>query len=260
MPVGWRYGNWKFTSSSQPAYAAFVNVQWDLSPSFPQSATIPGQDNDVASFQIAGDPSGTILTLYGIDTPRLSNDPSIGSGWADVYDWVGAGAVSTMNNSIEVIAWGYDTDGIPYTLVYETPITDPAHPQPADIDVASRSDSGPSQATLTEVFAALSSLGNQELSDLIGQVVPLVQNGARDGQPPVTCDATCMSNSDFPWYVCFLHHKCTICSQVPMCRVSRSGHLITNTVLSRSTGAQESGYNTFTVTLFSLKSEIWTNN
>ncbi|CAL1699634.1 unnamed protein product [Somion occarium] len=96
-PPGWFYGNWKVTYTSQPTYLPFDNMQYDSSPVFPQSATLPGQNNDLTSYQTAN--SSTILTVYGIDTPRRSNDPSLGPEWDVVYDFVGMGNLAAINNS-----------------------------------------------------------------------------------------------------------------------------------------------------------------
>ncbi|KAK7685979.1 hypothetical protein QCA50_010789 [Cerrena zonata] len=59
--------------------------------------TLPGQNNDLISYQLAND--STILTAYGIDTHRRSNDPSMGSEWDAIYGLVGSGALVPDNNS-----------------------------------------------------------------------------------------------------------------------------------------------------------------
>lgn len=192
MPAGWLYGNWHVTYSSQPTYLSLLNLQWSPSPHFPGSDALPGQNNDLSSFQLANDP--TVRTAYGIDTPRRSNNKTLGSGWNDVYDFVGTGGLAAVNNSIEIMAWGYDTEGVPYTVMYETAVLDPAQPQPADLDIDSKSDMGPTNATLHFIFKALLELGNQDISELVKQTVPLVQNGARRGLGPVVCDAACVNN------------------------------------------------------------------
>ncbi|KAI0786490.1 hypothetical protein C8Q75DRAFT_276172 [Abortiporus biennis] len=169
----------------------FLNFQFDSSPVFPQSIDFPGQNNDLTSFQA---PNSTIIhTGFGIDTPRRSNDKSLGSEWNDVYDFVGTGAFSETNNTWELLAWGYDTCSDGYMVIYETPVA--ANGAPAGLDIESRTDSGPSSDTLNELFTALRKLNNQALSSLVSETVPLVQNGARDGMPPVACDAACVNNT-----------------------------------------------------------------
>lgn len=190
-PPGWIYGNWIITHTSQPSYFSLVNFQADTSPIFPQSAETPGQNNDLTSFQLAG--STTIHTAYGIDTPRRSNQKSLGPEWDHVYDFVGAGALSAVNNTWELLAWGYDTCGIGYLVIYETPVA--ATGAPAGLDIESKIDTGPSKETLREIYSALRGLGNEELTRLVGQTVPLVQNGARTGVDPVVCGVDCLNNT-----------------------------------------------------------------
>ena len=159
---------------------------------FPQSDVLPGQNNDLSSYQL---PNSTVVqTAYGIDTPRRSNDKTLGPEWDDVYDFVGTGFLSSVNNSIEVLSWGYDTLGVPYLVLYETPVA--ATGAPADIDIESRSDTGPTKATLSKLFDALLALNNPEITQLVHQTVQLVQNGARNNLGPVVCDAACVNNTN----------------------------------------------------------------
>ncbi len=67
---------------------------------------------------------------------------------------------------------------------------------PADLDIQARLDTGPSHDTLNDIYQALRGLGNAELTSLVGQIVPLVQNGARRGMGPVVCDAACVNNTN----------------------------------------------------------------
>lgn len=190
MPPGWYYGTWHVTHSSQPGYWGYRNLQYNPSPFFPQSSLLPGQDNDLSSFQIGN--SSVITTAYGVDTPRRSNDKSLGPEWDDVTDFVGTGNLATMANSIEYISWGYDTLGVPYTVNHETAM--PQFDFPTDINVASASDKGPSNATLTEIYNALLALDNAEITRLVQEIRPLVHDGARRGLGPVVCDTSCVNN------------------------------------------------------------------
>lgn len=193
MPAGWLFSTqWHLTYSSQPVYTQLSNMQWNSSPVFPQSSTLPGQNNDLTSYQFGN--STVIATSYGIDTPRRSNDKSLGPEWDDVYDFVGNGKLAALNNTFEVLAWGYDTSGIPYHVVYETLVV--ATNSPTDIDVLSGSDTGPSKATLTEIFNALYTFKNAQVTQIARQVMPLTQNGARRGLGPVVCDEACVNNDN----------------------------------------------------------------
>lgn len=189
-PPGWFYGNWKVTYTSQPVYLPLQNMQYDGSPVFPQSSTLPGQNNDLTSYQLAND--STVFTAYGIDTPRRSNDPSLGAEWEAVYDFVGTGSLAATNNTWELLAWGYDTRGDGYMAIYETPVAESG--QPSGLDILSRSENGPGAGTLKGIYDALLTLGNTELSGLVHSTQKLVIDGQRTGMPPVQCDVGCVNN------------------------------------------------------------------
>ncbi len=190
-PPGWFYGNWAITLTSQPTYLPLKNFQYDAYPLFPQSLETPGQNVDLTSYQVGN--STTILTAYGIDTPRRSTNKTLGLEWDQVYDFAATGAIQAVNNTWELLAWGYDTCGVGYMVIYETPVV--ASGAPAGLDIEARSDVGPSHQTLRDIFEALRGLGNAELTSLVGQIVPLVKNGARRGMSPVVCDAACLNNT-----------------------------------------------------------------
>lgn len=190
-PPGWFYGNWAITYSSQPSYLTLQNFQYDASPVFPQSAEIPGQNNDLTSFQVPN--SSTIYTAYGIDTPRRSTQESLGPEWDHVYDFAGTGAIAAVNNTWELLAWGYDTCGVGYMVIYETAVA--ANDSPSSLDIESRLDVGPSHETLVEIYEQLRGLGSEELTNLVEETVQLVQNGDRRGLGPVSCDAACINNT-----------------------------------------------------------------
>ncbi|CAL1699618.1 unnamed protein product [Somion occarium] len=190
-PPGWFYGNWKMTYSSEPSYLHLHNMHSDTSPVFPQSSKLPGQNNDVVSYQIAN--STTILTEHTIDTPRRSKDPSLGPEWDAVYDTVGTGNMAAVNNTWELLAWGYDTCGDGYLVIYET--ATPIIRSPSGLDIESRSENGPSPETLADIFVELLALNNTELSELVKGTVKQVVDGRRWGMSPVECDAHCVNNT-----------------------------------------------------------------
>ncbi len=190
-PPGWFYGNWPLTYSSQASYLPFINPQADLSPLFPQSLDAPGQINDLLSYQLGN--SSTIQTVYAIDTPRRSTQKSLGPGWDYVHDYAPARGIPGFSNAWEFLAWGYDTWGVGYIVLYEAPVASAGIS--ACFDILSRSDIGPSRDTLEGIHKALRGLGNADLTGLVGQIIPLVQNGARRGMDPVACDAACLNNT-----------------------------------------------------------------
>ncbi|KAI0077400.1 hypothetical protein K474DRAFT_1697794 [Panus rudis PR-1116 ss-1] len=176
-PPSWHYGNWKVTYSSQPLYAPTMNMQYDASPVFPQSSEFPGRNNDLGSFQLIN--SSTIITSYGIDTPRRTNNRTLGAEWDAVYDFSGTGILAGTKNTWEVLAWGYDECGDGYMVIYDTTINT-FHSLPA-IDIESRSETGPTPETIEKIFKALRSLKNGEIDALANQTMKLVHNGARNG-------------------------------------------------------------------------------
>lgn len=190
-PPGWIYGHWFITHSSQPTYVPLLNFQNDLYPVFPQTAGAFIQNHDLSSYQLSG--SSVIHTAYGIDTPRRSTQKSLGPEWDHVYDFMGAGALSAVNNTWELLAWGYDTCGHRYLVIYETPVA--ASGAPACLDLQVETDTTPSPETLQEIFHALRKLENEDLSRLVDQTIPLVQNGARNGMGPVECGVDCINNT-----------------------------------------------------------------
>ena len=137
-PYGWIFGNWKVTYSSQPTYQDLYNFQIDWSPVLPYDA---GKRNRLTSYQTQN--ASRILTTFGYDIP----DPIDPNSVADFFP---TGPLGPLNNSDEIIAWGYDTDGLSYLVVYETAVV--AEPAPPGIDVFSRSETGPSNVTLQAII------------------------------------------------------------------------------------------------------------
>lgn len=165
---------------------SLYNFQFDSSPVFPGNASYPfGRNNDLTSFQTKN--SSTIITAYGFDTPRASLGPF-------VFDYVGTGVFDVINNTWELMAWGYDTCGNGYFLNYETPVA--ATGAPADLDIQSRVEDGPSEETLQELIKGVEALGNDELTKLAQQLTKLPIDGRRSGKPPVVCDEACVENLD----------------------------------------------------------------
>jgi len=77
-------------------------------------------------------------------------------------------------------------------VVYETPAYGGlVLPCP---DIASRSDEGPSKATLDMIYTGIENLRSDNLTTLLKNVVELVQNGSRNSQLYPSCNATCQAN------------------------------------------------------------------
>ncbi|KAJ3476874.1 hypothetical protein NLI96_g10861 [Meripilus lineatus] len=185
-PPGWLYGTWSLTHTSQRAYLPLRNIQFDASPVFPQSTNTPGRLNDLLTFQI-GD-SLALHAVYGIDTPLRSIHRSFDSKWDYSFHLVGVGGSTGFNLTWAITAWGYDSSGIGYFLLYEH--------NPPNFDIFSKSDSGPSHETLESIHKAVRELGNEKLSQAVGHIVPTMQDGARRGEPPFQCDMACIDDKE----------------------------------------------------------------
>ena len=159
---------------------------------FPQSTTLPGQDNDVYSYQFIN--QSDIVTEYGVDTPRRSSDTSLGPEWDSVYDYAGTGAHVTANETWEVLAWGYDMVGDGYLVVYEAGATENGTLTPG-LDIMSRSEDGPCMETVDAIFRGLVQLGDAGLTELTHSTQKAAIDGRRGGMPPTPCDAACMNNT-----------------------------------------------------------------
>lgn len=179
-PLGWDFNNWFQTNSSSPN-AAMRNLQYNPTPIDPDDPA--GDLNDLSSFQLLN--NDTVFTSYGIDTP--TSIPA-------VYSFAGTGLLKGANDSLEVLAWGYDCRGVGYRVSYSSLTT--LTQTPASIDVLSRSDKGPDSATLSKIQDALVAFGDASITALAKRIGPALQDGARDGLPPVQCDAACKNNED----------------------------------------------------------------
>jgi hypothetical protein len=180
-PLGWDFGNWIQTNSST-SNPWMRNLQYSSTPVDPHHPA--GDRNDLSSFQLLN--NDTVYTSYGVDTP--TSIPA-------VYSYASTGVLQGANDTLEVLAWGYDCHGVAYRISYST-LTSLTQ-TPASIDVLSRTDKGPDSVTLSKIQHALVAFGDATITALAESISPAVQDGGRDGQPPIeTCDDTCKSNSD----------------------------------------------------------------
>lgn len=160
-------------------------MEWTLTPISQADNSAPStQIQDLTTFYI----NGTEYLFYGIDTPMA---PAFG----DAYNYVPTGPLAIENNTWEVIAWGYDSAAVPYAVLYETP----AYRSVPCLDFLSRDERGIAKDTYQSLKEGVKDLRNSALNSLLADVVKLVQNGGRNGQPYPTCNATCMLNGKFFW-------------------------------------------------------------
>ncbi|KAL6702802.1 hypothetical protein ACN47E_000938 [Coniothyrium glycines] len=181
-PVGWYFKHWNMIYASNQQYAAFRNLQYDptaIDPEHPE-----GLVNDLFSFQLPG--NDTIYTTYGIDTPNPDHDA--------VLDYNATGIIAGATSEYSLLAWGCDSNKIPYYASYST-ATEMTN-TPAGIDIMSTVDEGPDSATIDALLQALKDLPNAEIHGLAVNLTKMAQDGGRDGLPSVTCDDYCKTNQN----------------------------------------------------------------
>lgn len=193
-PYAWTFGNSFVTYTSFAPYLELYNYQADIYPRFPttQEAADLRQNLDLASY--SGPPTGNstldshVYTAFGLDTPA----PEIGSA---IYNFSGQGDWHLTNYYMH-LAWGDDTNGDGYLVLYETPIAVDVDPT---LSITSRSPTGPSNSTLHAIFNALNSTFKGEtrgkLAELAGNLQKTKNDGRRDALGIAACDAACMDNA-----------------------------------------------------------------
>jgi hypothetical protein len=130
--------------------------------------------HDLTSFQL----NDTLYTSYGIDTPNTR------PGWPAVLEYAGTDILEGATGEYSLLAWGCEGSSTPYYASYSSATVDTN--TPAGIDIMSTSDKGPDVATLAALVKALKGLNNKEIQGLVGGLVKMNQDGARNGQPRVS--------------------------------------------------------------------------
>jgi len=161
-------------------------MEWTLSPT--ETYSIDGTLQDLTT-SFALNETYFVFENYGVDTPTVINGKPI----ADSYTYIPTGPLAFANNTWEVIAWGYDGNGVPYAVVYETPVLGGL--VSANVDIMSRDDNGPSKETLLAIYDGIKNLHNSQLDALLASVANLTQNGGRNGELYPSCNTTCMTNA-----------------------------------------------------------------
>ena len=192
-------------SSNEP-YQSLRDLIWSLSPVLPTcglevnatpdscpQGTFPEQLNDLSTWFTAND-STKYVSAFAYDTPRRVNNASAGPGWVDVWDTIGAGPLSYFQQGWQPLAWGSDHDGAGYILNYELAVE--ATNTPPCMDLLSRVAAGPDKATTDAIYEAVKDAGSGELTELLGRVMRLKYDGARDALPAFVCGPECVNNTD----------------------------------------------------------------
>ncbi|TAQ90000.1 hypothetical protein B7494_g1671 [Chlorociboria aeruginascens] len=189
-PGDWFLGTWYFSYSNSASYQTYLNMQWTIYPT--SNFANDGSLQDLTTFQLLNSSDSTVWAIYGVDNRTVVN----GETASDCYDFHPTGDYAPFFNTYEIIAWGYDESGVPFSVLYETAAAGQTTPS---FDIISRSDSGPSNSTLTAIYAGVAAVHSDALNALIPNVMPIAQNGGRNGQPYPTCDALCESNTVNPY-------------------------------------------------------------
>ncbi|KAF4546186.1 uncharacterized protein LTHEOB_4183 [Lasiodiplodia theobromae] len=177
VPDYWNYGVWYFVATSSAILADWTNIQWEMTPLSLDNQSAPSvEGQEFFYFELLGVP----VKLYGTTWPLAP----------DSYESTLPGAGAVINNVWEFIAWGYDSKGVPYALLYETQ----AGPLPPSISLLSRSNSGVAEDTYELLREGLRNLGNADLAQLADDLYHLPHNHNNDGEPFPTCGSTCKLN------------------------------------------------------------------
>ena len=97
-----------------------------------------------------------------------------------------------MTNTWELMAWGYDTEGVGYIFLYEDP---PSTGGKANICFEVRKWGHPTLETRTKLLSAVRDFGIPELTSMADSITPLRHDDRRDRSSPFACDEACMNNT-----------------------------------------------------------------
>jgi hypothetical protein len=201
-PKGYQYGNWWVSYTSNQEYTSVFNIQYDsyplIPPTYPLVETTGVQVNasnpplvDLTSYNLPNSSITEVITAFGYDFPR--------SGVPWVFDFHGTGHFNQAQNSWELMAWGYDLNGVEYILVYETPVRadNISAGATAGLDIERRVKGGPDNTTIAALVAGVKALGISQLTEFAEQIQATPTDSRRDGQLPVACDESCIDNIIF---------------------------------------------------------------
>ncbi|KAF2099348.1 hypothetical protein NA57DRAFT_55319 [Rhizodiscina lignyota] len=199
-PIGFTYGHWWVTHSSNPAYFQIANFQYDSYPVFP-SGSYPGLPSN-ANINASNPPTIDLVSWNSINT----SNPEIFTGFGydylrsdvpNVINFRGTGRLSEVANSLEMLAWGFDTDSVEWFVTYETtvPPSNATSGYAACLDINYRKKNGPRDETYSAIIKAIKDLCVPHLTTLAKQTRVLPTDNRRDGLPPVACDEACVENA-----------------------------------------------------------------
>lgn len=195
-PANWLIGTWYFQYSNSPIYHKFQDIQWTLSPT--DSNPVDGTLHDLTT-EYALNLTSHIYQEYGVDIPTVLDELPVPDSYTYMPTQVPSSGFTFENGTWAVIAWGYDSNGVPYAVVYEGA----ANGVGPVVDIISRDDDGPSKATVDLVLAGIKDLNNTVLGTALTSLMLVSQDGGRNEEMYPSCNATCMTNSRYPKFGLF---------------------------------------------------------
>ena len=141
-------------------------------------------NNDLATWNAQCENDTKVYSIFLHDTEELPG--------SFVFNTHATGRLSNQTNTWELMAWGYDTEGVGYIFLYEDA---PTTGGLANICFEVREWGHPTQETRTAVLNAVRAFDVPELTDMTDKIVPLRHDGRRDGLRPFACDKACMDNA-----------------------------------------------------------------
>ncbi|KAB8298611.1 hypothetical protein EYC80_000790 [Monilinia laxa] len=183
-PENWLYGSWHMTHTSQQyywertknfviQYAAVMNGVW------------PCSNQELVSLTPISQPE-RVYTAFGIDSPIAGLD--------DAWLCQCTGHLSHISDHVAFLAWGSDSHEVDWVVLYSAPLPGATVGLPAQVAIMSRARFGPDDDTVKDIKDALCAAGDVELTKLVGNMRPLLQEDLEGGRP--TCEYNVVQNVD----------------------------------------------------------------
>lgn len=164
---------WERTKNFVIQYAPVMNGIW------------PCSNQELVSLTPINQPE-RIYTAFGIDSPIAGLD--------DAWLCQCTGHLSHISDHVAFLAWGSDSHEVDWVVLYSAPLPGATVGLPAQVAIMSRGRPGPDDATVKEIKDALCAAGDVELTKLVGNMRPLLQEDPKGGRP--TCEYNVVQNVD----------------------------------------------------------------
>ncbi|KAM0172106.1 hypothetical protein ACHAPC_010854 [Botrytis cinerea] len=183
-PENWLYGAWYMTHTSQQYY-------WERTKNFViqyeavMNGVWPCTNQELVSLTPLNQPE-RIYTAFGIDSPIAGLD--------DAWLCQCTGHLSHISDHVAFLAWGADLQNVDWVVLYSTPLPGATVGLPAQVAIMSRERFGPDNTMVEAIKEALCAAGNSELTKLVDNLRPLLQEDLESGRP--TCEYHVVQNVD----------------------------------------------------------------